>query len=124
MCGSRPKMTGGSVKKILAGTKDVLYNIFMKNGYVYILASHKNGTLYVGTTSNLPKRVWEHKHHVVDGFSKRYQTTLLVYYEVFDMMPDAIAREKQLKKWNRAWKIEMIEKVNPNWDDLYETICC
>lgn len=91
----------------------------MKNPCIYILTNHCRGTLYIGVTSNLIKRVWEHKHGLVDGFTKKYQTQTLVYFEMTDDMPTAIAREKQLKKWRRMWKIELIEKQNNEWRDLY-----
>ncbi len=90
-----------------------------RNPAVYILASRRNGTLYVGVTSNLPKRVWEHKNDLVEGFTKRYQVHLLVYYELLDTMADAIAREKQIKGWRRALKIKTIETANPDWRDLF-----
>ena len=89
---------------------------------VYILASQRNGALYVGVTSDLVKRVWEHKNDAVDGFTKRYGVHDLVYYELHADMLAAIAREKQIKKWNRAWKIELIETGNPEWQDLWEDI--
>jgi putative endonuclease len=89
---------------------------------VYILTSRRNGTLYVGVTGNLVKRVHEHKHDLADGFTKKYGVHRLVYFELADDMPSAIAREKQLKKWNRAWKIALIERVNPEWRDLYDEI--
>ena len=91
-----------------------------KNFYVYILSSKRNGTLYVGVTSDLIKRVWEHKNKLVEGFTERYGVDKLVYYEQFQDAAYAIRREKRLKKYNRAWKIDLIEKVNPNWKDLYE----
>ena len=94
-----------------------------KKFYVYILTKARNSTFYVGMTSDLPKRIWEHKHEVADGFTKKYSIKNLVYYEIFDDVENAIKREKRLKKWNRAWKIKVIEEQNPNWDDLYETIC-
>lgn len=87
--------------------------------FVYILASRKNGTLYIGVTNDLIKRVWEHKNKFVDGFSEKYGADKLVYYEIFDDIENAILREKRLKKWNREWKIELIESKNPRWDDLY-----
>ena len=87
--------------------------------YVYILASKKKGTLYIGVTSNLVKRIYEHKNDLVDGFTKEYAVHNLVYFEVTESVESAIAREKQLKKWNRAWKIRLIEKNNPEWQDLY-----
>ncbi len=91
----------------------------MKQPCVYILASAKRGTLYVGVTSNLIQRVWQHRQDAVDGFTKQYQVHRLVYYEVLEDMLAAITREKQIKKWNRAWKIELIEKANSDWQDLY-----
>ena len=89
---------------------------------IYILASKRNGTLYIGVTSDIKKRVWEHREGVVDGFTKKYNVHMLVYYELFDEMYDAITREKRLKKWNRAWKIRLIEEKNPGWDDLWYEI--
>ena len=93
-----------------------------KQYYVYILASHRNGTLYTGFASNLIQRTFTHKNDIVDGFTKKYQIHRLVYYEVFGDRELAILREKQLKKWRRRWKLELIEKMNPNWDDLYDKI--
>ena len=86
---------------------------------VYILASKRNGTLYIGVAANLIKRVYEHKNHLVDGFTKKYNIHNLVYYETTEDISSAIRREKQIKKWKRKWKIELIEKKNPNWRDLY-----
>jgi len=93
-----------------------------KQPCVYILASKRNGTLYVGVTSDLVKRIWEHKNDAVDGFTKKYGVHSLVYYEQCADMTTAIAREKQLKKWNRIWKMELIESVNKEWRDLWEDI--
>ncbi|TET35860.1 MAG: GIY-YIG nuclease family protein [Planctomycetota bacterium] len=93
-----------------------------KQPAVYILASKRNGTLYAGVTSNLPQRMQEHKDGVVKGFAKKYNVHLLVWYEFHDDMVTAITREKQIKKWNRAWKIKRIEKVNPEWRDLTEEL--
>ena len=90
--------------------------------YVYILASQKNGTLYIGVTSNLSKRVWEHKNNQVDGFTKRYGVKNLVYYESCSDPESAIIREKQLKKWERSWKLRLIEEKNPTWQDLFSEI--
>ena len=89
---------------------------------VYILSNKKNGTLYIGVTSNLQKRVWEHKNNMVEGFKKRYGIHRLVYYELHGNRMSAIQREKQMKKWNRAWKLEPIEMKNPYWSDLWEGI--
>ena len=86
---------------------------------VYILASKKEGTLYIGVTSDLVKRIYEHKNNVVEGFTKEYAVHDLVYYELHESMEEAIKKEKKLKKWNRQWKIDLIEKDNPEWKDLY-----
>jgi putative endonuclease len=94
----------------------------MKQYYVYIMASKRNGTLYIGVTSDLPKRVYEHKNGLAEGFTKKYDVKMLAYYQVFDSPEHAIAREKQMKKWNRIWKLREIEDMNPQWKDLYETI--
>ena len=90
---------------------------------VYILASRLKGTLYIGVTSDLVQRVWEHRSDLVEGFTRRYRVRRLVWFEVHETMESAIIREKALKKWNRAWKIELIEKSNPTWTDLYDEIC-
>jgi putative endonuclease len=92
------------------------------SAYVYILASRRNGTLYVGVTSDLVRRVYEHKIGAADGFTKQHDVKRLVRFEVFDDIEAAIHREKRLKKWNRAWKLRLIERENPDWTDLYETI--
>ncbi|HET6425320.1 MAG TPA: GIY-YIG nuclease family protein [Planctomycetaceae bacterium] len=94
----------------------------MKQPTVYILASQRNGTLYVGVTSDLIQRVWQHKYDVVEGFTKQYGVHMLVYYELHDDMEYAILREKRLKKWNRSWKLRLIEERNPDWNDLYDSI--
>lgn len=94
-----------------------------KKFYVYILAKARNSTFYVGMTSDLPRRIWEHKNNVADGFTKKYGIKNLVYYEVFNDAEQAIKREKRLKKWDRAWKMKVIEEQNPDWQDLYENIC-
>jgi putative endonuclease len=93
-----------------------------KHCYVYILASKKNGTLYIGVTSNLIKRVWEHKNKLVAGFTKKYNITKLVYYEQYNDTQNALRREKRLKKYNRKWKLTLIEKHNPEWNDLYAAL--
>lgn len=94
----------------------------MQTSFVYILASKKYGTLYIGVTNNLLRRMYEHKNNLVDGFTKKYQLHHLVYYEVRESIETAIIREKQLKKWNRSWKIHLIEKKNPEWKDLYKEL--
>ena len=94
----------------------------MKEFYVYILASQRNGTLYVGVTSDLLKRIWEHKNNAVDGFTKKYSVKRLVYYEHHSSAESAIKREKRLKDWKRQWKLKLIEEFNPNWNDLYQNI--
>ncbi len=94
-----------------------------KRPCVYILSSKPNGTLYIGVTSNLPKRIWEHRQSVADGFTKKHGVKTLVYYEVHETMLAAIACEKQIKSWKRDWKINCIIKANPNWLDLYDEIC-
>ena len=94
----------------------------MKIPCAYILASKPNGTLYVGVTSDLVQRIWQHKNNLVEGFTKRYGVHRLVWYEVHESMESAIQRERAIKKWNRAWKIELIEKNNPTWRDLYDEI--
>ncbi|MBN2585148.1 GIY-YIG nuclease family protein [Patescibacteria group bacterium] len=91
-------------------------------GYLYILSNQKNGTLYIGATSDLQKRIWEHKNKFVPGFSNQYKLFKLVYYEQFEDVLSARARERTLKKWNRDWKIKLIETQNPNWKDLYQSI--
>ncbi len=94
----------------------------MKQYYVYILANQPRGTLYIGVTGDLVKRIWQHKNDVVPSFSEKYQTHTLVYYEQHETMLAAITREKQLKKWNRDWKIKLIEAFNESWNDLYSQI--
>lgn len=89
---------------------------------VYMLASRRNGTLYVGVTSDLIKRIWEHKHDSVEGFTRRYKVHTLVWYEAHESMMSAIAREKAIKEWQRAWKIRLIEKNNPKWRDLFREL--
>jgi putative endonuclease len=91
-------------------------------GYLYILASRRNWTLYVGVISDLVKRVEEHRQKLVEGFTKKYEVTRLVYFEVFEDIKAAIIRERQIKEWKRKWKTELIQLVNPYWRDLYEDI--
>ena len=90
----------------------------MKTFYVYILANKRNGTIYIGMTNELERRIAEHKQKMVKGFTSKYGIDKLVYYEEYDNYNEAFIRERRLKKWNRIWKIELIEKLNPNWDDL------
>jgi putative endonuclease len=94
----------------------------IKQPAVYILSSERNGTLYIGVTSNLVKRIWDHKNNLIKGFTKRYNVHHLVWYELHDSMNSAIEREKNIKEWKRAWKIKLIEKDNPDWNDLYDSI--
>lgn len=93
-----------------------------KQPAVYILASSRKGTLYIGVTSNLVGRIWQHRQHLVDGFSRRYGVTCLAWYELGITMESTIIREKEIKKWNRAWKIRLIEEMNSGWTDLWSEI--
>jgi putative endonuclease len=93
-----------------------------KSSYVYILASEPYGTLYIGVTSNLIKRVWEHREGVIDGFSKQYGVKQLAWFEIHSVILEAIKREKQIKKWNRDWKVNLIQQSNPDWRDLFDEI--
>jgi putative endonuclease len=94
----------------------------MKQPAVYILASDRNGTLYTGVTSDLLARTWQHREHLVDGFTKRYDVTMLIWYELHATMDTAITREKRIKKWNRVWKLRLIQEANPHWRDLWADI--
>jgi putative endonuclease len=87
------------------------------------MSNKQNGTLYIGVTSDLARRVFEHKNHFIKGFTSTYNLNILVYYEVFENIENAILREKQMKKWNRDWKLKLINEFNPNWRDLYDDIC-
>lgn len=93
-----------------------------KRYYVYILASRRNGTLYIGVTNNLVRRVWEHRKGLIDGFTKQYGVTRLVHFELLDDVRWAIHREKRLKKWKREWKVNLIQETNVEWDDLYDRL--
>ena len=97
--------------------------IMEKQFYAYMLASKRNGTLYLGVTSDIVKRVWQHKNSLAEGFTKKYGIKRLVYYEIHKDAENALKREKQLKKWRRAWKLELIEEKNSEWRDLYADIC-
>ena len=112
-------MIWGNVIPAKAGIQDASVN---KPPAVYILASKRNGTLYIGVTSELVKRVWEHKNNIVEGFTKRYNVHRLVWYELHESMESAITREKRLKNWKRKWKLELIESANPTWQDLYRRV--
>ena len=94
----------------------------MKLSYVYIMANRRNGTLYIGVTSDLIRRVYEHKNCLIEGFTKKYSIHNLVYYEIFEDVNEAIICEKKLKTWERDWKIALIEKSNPGWEDLYKEL--
>ena len=94
----------------------------MKGGYVYIMASQRNGTIYTGSTSNLIQRVWQHRNKVVEGFTEENECVLVVWYEVHDDLQEARLRERRIKKWNRPWKLRLIEEMNPRWDDLFDAI--
>ena len=94
----------------------------MNNYFIYILASKRNGTLYIGVTNDLIRRIYEHKNDLIEGFTQKYQVHNLVYYEQTESIETAITREKQLKKWRREWKITLIENMNPTWEDLYQKL--
>ena len=94
----------------------------MKAGYVYIMANGRNGTLYIGVTSDLVKRVWEHRNGLVGGFTKKYGCKRLVWFAAYDDLQEARLRELQIKRWKRLWKLSEIEQMNPDWDDLYPTL--
>ena len=89
---------------------------------MYIMASKRNGTLYIGSSNNLIRRAYEHRNGLVEGFTKRYKVNRLVYYEIADSLEAALNRERQLKKWKRKWKLDLIEKDNPDWEDLYDKL--
>ncbi len=94
----------------------------MSGGWIYILTNRPNGTLYVGVTSDLPRRIWEHREGVVDGFTNRHALKRLVYFERHDDIRDAIQREKLMKHWSRSWKVQLILRSNPDWSDLYDQL--
>jgi putative endonuclease len=93
-----------------------------KPGFVYIMASGRNGTIYTGVTSDLPSRAYQHRNGLVEGFTRKYGCKLLVWYEAHDDIQDARLRELQMKKWNRLWKLGVIEEMNPDWDDLFDSL--
>ena len=94
-----------------------------KGGFVYIMANRRNGTIYIGVTSNLPHRAWQHREGLIDGFTRTYGCKMLVWFERHDDIEQAIRREKQMKEWRRAWKLRAIEEMNPDWNDLFELVC-
>jgi putative endonuclease len=94
----------------------------MAGGWVYLMTNKRNGILYAGVTSNMPKRAYEHREGLIDGFTKEHGLKRLVYYERHDTIQSAIQREKNIKRWPRAWKVRLIHSMNPNWDDLYDTL--
>jgi len=94
----------------------------MAGGWIYFMTNKKNGTLYCGVTSNLPRRAWEHREGVVEGFTTKYGLKRLIYFEFYDDIRNAIQREHRIKKWPRAWKVRLIHAINPNWDDLYDDL--
>ena len=91
--------------------------------YVYIVASRRNGTLYTGTTDDLVRRIWQHRTGAVPGFTNKYGVKVLVWYEQYETRESALIRERQIKKWNRSWKLQLIEQTNPEWRDLWDDIC-
>jgi putative endonuclease len=112
-----------SFRNVRSTYTESIFNIMtMKTPCVYMLANQKNGTLYTGVTSDLIARIYEHKNNLIDGFTKKYQVHDLVWYELHETMGEAISREKQLKKWRRKWKKELIEQENPQWGDLYDSL--
>ena len=115
-------MTVGEILCFFFPAKLEARAVMSKQPCVYILASKRNGTLYIGVTSNVAVRTWQHREGEIDGFAKKHCVSLLVYYEFHETMEAAITREKQLKKWNRAWKLELIEAQNPEWNDLFDTL--
>lgn len=108
---------------ILSRCSSNTQGMMMQPSYVYILASQRNGTLYVGATTDLIKRSWEHKNKFIPGFTGKYNVNMLVYYEIHELYIEAARREKRFKNWPRQWKLNLIEKLNPEWRDLYEEIC-
>ena len=111
-----------SVKIVMPKSLSSAFIDFMKNYYVYIMSNKKNGTLYIGVTNDLIRRVYEHKNKLAKGFTEKYGLTKLVYYEHTESIEAAIVEEKRLKDWHRSWKIRLINKMNPAWDDLYDKL--
>lgn len=108
--------------ELVEGKVGIQYNQSVRHYFVYILSSQRNGTLYIGVTNNLLRRVWEHKHQLVEGFTNRYEDHHLVYFEQHENAESVILRERQLKEWRRNWKLELIEKMKPDWKDLYKEL--
>jgi putative endonuclease len=129
--GTRPGMThvvtcsgvarGNRDRNELVPATSVLFNHSM-TAFVYMMTNRRNGVLYTGVTTNMPRRAYEHREGLIDGFTKRYGLKLLIYYESFDDVRDAIQREKNIKHWPRAWKVRLIHGFNPEWADLYESL--
>ena len=94
----------------------------MKNYYIYIMTNKRNGTLYIGVTNDLIRKVYEHKNYLLDGFTKNYDIKMLVYFEIYDSIETALNREKNIKAWQRSWKVRIIEEQNPHWNDLYNQV--
>ena len=123
MIWASPRRKPGSRTFSVVPANDAVQKVVMeRNPCVYIMASERNGTLYVGVTSDLVKRVWEHKNDAIEGFTKKYGVHKLVWFEPHETMDTAIQEEKRLKEWNRKWKLELIESRNPEWLDLYNEI--
>jgi putative endonuclease len=120
--GPDPRLRGDDNFKYYQSIRRYSVTAMEKKYYVYIMAKARNSTFYVGMTSDLLKRVWEHKEEVVDGFTQKHGIKKLVYFEIYNDPGTAIQREKRLKKWNRPWKMRIIEVMNPDWKDLYETL--
>lgn len=112
-----------AILAVLSGCLSNIQGSIMHPSYVYMLASQRNGTLYVGSTSDIIQRTWEHKNKVIPSFTAKYNVHMLVYYEMHELYIEAARREKRFKNWPRQWKINLIEKLNPAWRDLYEEIC-
>ena len=115
-------LTNRGFQLVIPANAGIQVRLMNKQPAVYILASKRNGTLYIGVTPNLVKRIWEHRNNLVEGFTERYGVHNLVWYELHGSMESAIQREKQLKEWKRKWKLELIENANPKWEDLYNKI--
>jgi putative endonuclease len=118
---SAPATRAGTICERLATTFGALFNRRLA-AFVYMMTNRRNGVLYTGVTTNMPRRAYEHREGLIDGFTKRYGLKLLVYYEAFDDVRDAIQREKNIKHWPRGWKVRLIHGFNPEWADVYESL--